>query len=421
MKRVSDKDPTNAFRGVRSLYGAAFMMAVTVSVWWTAMPFVVRNIGGTEGHVGYGWAANMFGYMVCLLLAGSALGRHNPKSTTRAAVAIIFASASIMGIVVYAILSRDLVANLVLIWIVIAAGTVAGAAMSLFWPFLMSWVSEDFEGSALNRRLGTYNCAWSGAAIIGPLISGILVETDTLLPIVSAAGGLVICFLFLSVASDGSVHTTLFGDEDTRPVAGCENRAALMRFRWMARIALFSSWACLGVTRSQFALLFTDIGFSETCFGIVVTIFATCNFAVLTAAGRSAFWHFKPALLLAVQVLLSVSLVLIIYGQSLPIFVLSFVVMGCGFGFAYSSHLYYGACGTRKRSVQMVIHEATISIGIIVGAGAGGYLAKNVGLYWPYWFALALSAAGLAIQLTLLLYGRLTREPATGNGTPSMF
>jgi predicted MFS family arabinose efflux permease len=274
----------------------------------------------------------------------------------------------------------------------------------------MSWVSEDFEGPSLNRRLGTYNGAWSGAAIVGPLLGGILIETNTVFPVVFAAAGMFVCFLFLSVANDGSVHTSLFGDEDNQPVVGCENRADLMRFRWMARIALFSSWACLGITRSQFALLFTDIGYSETWFGIMVTIFGVCNFTVMTAAGRSAFWHFKSSLLIVVHVLISVSLVLIIYGRSLPVFALSFVVMGCGFGFAYSSHLYYGACGTKKRSVQMVIHETTISIGVIVGSGAGGYFAKNLGLYSPYWFALILLAVGFVAQLMLLLKSKYTRE-----------
>jgi len=405
---VFNNNPTNPLRSVWFLYGAAFTMSIAISVWWTAMPFVVRNIGGTESHVGYAWAANMFGYLLCLLLAGAALGRHNPKNTTRIAVAVNFASALAMSIAVYAILLKGLVGNLVLIWLVIAAGTVAGAAMSLFWPFLMSWVSEDLEGRTLNRRLGTYNGMWSAAAMIGPLLGGVLVEAGTPLPVVFAVGGFIICFLFLSIATDGSVQTSLFGDAGSRPV-NCEDRAALMRFRWMARIVLFSSWACLGVTRSQFALLFTSMGFSETCFGIIVTVFGFCNFAMLTAAGKCIFWHFKSALLLAAQALLSVSLLMIIFGRALPIFVLSLVIMGFSFGFAYSSHLYYGSCGTKKRSVQMVIHEATISIGIIVGSGAGGYLAKNIGLYQPYWFAIILVAIGFLIQLTILLNGKLAR------------
>jgi MFS family permease len=103
MKGVFDKNPTNTLHGVRPLYGAAFMMAISLSAWWTTMPFVVRNIGGSEDHVGYAWAANMFGYLVCLLLAGAALGQHNPKNTTRTAAAIAFASALAMSVVVYAI------------------------------------------------------------------------------------------------------------------------------------------------------------------------------------------------------------------------------------------------------------------------------------------------------------------------------
>ena len=166
MENVLVKKPAKALRGVWLLYCAAFAMSIALSVWWTAMPFVIRNIGGTEGHVGYAWAANMLGYMVCLLLAGAAMGEHNPKNTTRIAAAVNFASALAISIMVYVILSGGFSGNAVLIWVIIAVGTLAGAAMSLYWPFLMSWVSEDLEGAALNRRLGTYNCTWSGASIM---------------------------------------------------------------------------------------------------------------------------------------------------------------------------------------------------------------------------------------------------------------
>ncbi|MBN2593703.1 MAG: MFS transporter [Sedimentisphaerales bacterium] len=410
MRGVFGKNLKLALHDVRPLYGAAFTMAISLNAWWTTMPFIVRNIGGSEDHVGYAWAANMLGYLVCLLLAGTALGRHNPKNTTRIASVIIFVSSLMMSIVVYMVFSKELVGNITLIWTVIAVGTVAGAAMALFWPFLMSWVSEDFEGPTLNRRLGTYNGAWSSAALVGPMLGGILVEANTVFPIVFAATSMIFCFLLLNVANDGSNRSSLFSDQDDKSVAGCENIAVPKRLRWMARISLFSSWACLGVTRSQFALLFTDLGYSETCFGIMVTIFGICNFAMMTAVGRSSFWHFKSVLLLAVQVLLSVPLFLIIYGRSLSIFALSLIIMGCGFGFAYSSHLYYGACGSKKRSIQMVIHETTLSLGIVVGSGAGGYFAKNLGLYWPYWFALILLAFGFIIQLILLQKGKYTRE-----------
>jgi predicted MFS family arabinose efflux permease len=118
----------------------------------------------------------------------------------------------------------------------------------------------------------------------------------------------------------------------------------------------------------------------------------------LTGAGRLAFWHFKPILLIAVQVILALSMVLIISGRTLWFFVPALMIMAVGFGFAYSSHLYYGACGSKKRSTQMAIHEATLSLGVIVGSGTGGYLSKNLGIYWPYWFSIIVLAIGLVAQ-----------------------
>ena len=366
------------------------------------MPFIIRNIGGTEEHVGYIWAFNMLGYMLCLLLTAVMLGHLAPRHATRAAAAAMFLATLVMVIVVYYAIARDHFGRPALIWTMIATGTLSGAAMSLFWPFLMSWVSADYEGAILNRRLGTYNGMWSSAAIMGPLIGGLLVDISTFGPVVVGVVCLAVCFVLLCLAHDGSAGNAASVETTNTPEIPFD-QGLLLRFKWMARIALFCSWACLGVTRSQFALLFTDLGFSETQFGIIITMFGICNFLVLTAAGRLAFWHFKPLLLLGVQVILALSIFLIIYGRTLWAFVPSFVIMGFGFGFAYSSHLYYGACGSKKRSAQMAIHEVTISLGVIVGAGSGGYLSGNFGIYKPYWFSIIVLALGLIAQVVVYI------------------
>ena len=412
MIKIYTKLVREALVNIWPLYGSAFAMAISLSVLWTAMPFIIRNIGGTEEHVGYIWAFNMLGYMLFLLLAAVMLGQFAPRYATRAAAAAMFLSTFVMVLVVYYAINRDQFGRPALIWTMIATGTLAGAAMSLFWPFLMSWVSADYEGPVLNRRLGTYNGMWSSAAIIGPLIGGVLVDVNTMGPVVVGAGCLIVCFVLLCLAHDGSAGSAV----SVRPVDApgiSFDYGLLLRFKWMARIALFSSWVCLGITRSQFALLFTGLGFSETQFGIMITIFGICNFLVLTSAGRLAFWHFKPVLLLSVQVILALSILMIIFSYTLWAFVPAFVIMGSGFGFAYSSHLYYGACGSKKRSTQMAIHEVTISLGVIVGAGAGGFLSRNFGIYWPYWFSIIVLALGLITQVivwTVLKSRRLSQS-----------
>ncbi len=377
------------------------------------MPFIIDNIGGTKAHVGYAWAANMLGYIVCLVLAGIFLGSHNPKNTTRVAAAVSFASAVGTGIIIYAIISRDMRGSLPLIWLIIALGAIAGGVTALYWPYLMSWVSEDLKGEALNRRLGNYNGSWSSSLIIGPLVGGALVEYSSGLPAIFVSASLVLCFMFLNISKDSVFHATPFAEEEEKSSSSNgQNKTNIMRLRWIARIALFCSWACIAVARSQFALLFTSMGNSETMFGVLITIFGFFNFSTLTLAGRYAFWHFKPVLLLAAQATLAIALILIIFGKTLPVFILLFIIMGCGFGFAYGSHLYYGACGAKKRSVQMMIHEATISLGVMVGSAAGGYLASNFGTYQPYWFALVLVGAGFLAQVLLIPRNKVMSEAA---------
>jgi MFS family permease len=360
----------------------------------------MRNIGGTEEHVGYALAANMFGYLVCLLFAAAKLHHLNPRRTARTAAAAMFLATFVMLVVVYQAMTGDVRGRPASIWIVIAAGTVAGGAMSLYWPYLMAWVSADYEGAVLNRRLGTYNGMWSSAAILGPMLGGVIVDASTSGPIAVSTVCLATCVFLLCLAHDGAAGTAV----SSRAIDASEtqyDQGLLLRFKWMARISLFCCWLWFSVARTQFALQFTEMGFSETLFGALLMTFGICNFLMLTGAGRVGFWHFKPALLFVVQPALIVSVLLLIYGGTLGAFVLSFVILGCAFGFSFSSHMYYGVCGTNKRSRPMAIHEVTISIGVVVGSGAGGYLAGHYGVYHPYWFALIVLALGFTAQAAI--------------------
>ena len=190
--------------------------------------------------------------------------------------------------------------------------------------------------------------------------------------------------------------------------------------RWMSRVALFSVCACYAVIRSQFALVFTGLGYTESQFGLYLTVYALCNFAALVAAGRWAMWHFKPSLLFVGQALLLVMLLLTIYGKALSVFFTASVLLGIAYGFAYCSHLYYGASASRKRSARMAIHEIVISLGLTIGSLAGGYLAEHVGLYTPYWFALGLVGLGTAVQMAIHLgtRARTSRVAASGSSRP---
>jgi MFS family permease len=414
------------------LYGAALMMAISLSVAWTAMPFVLTAMGGTHAHVGYAPAANTFAYTLALLIAGSWFSHLRVRRTTLTAGTVALAATAAMSLCVLWTHTHGGAGGRFWIWALIVSGGVGGAAMALYWPFLMSWVSADYEGVRLNRRFGRYNGAWSGGAAIGPLIGGWLFEVNALLPLAVAVLFVLLAQLLLRFGQDGPAERSAppgaskevgrgksegAGSTSVLPTAqptpasvaagplGYDMRL-LADCRWMSRVGLFSACACFAMVRSQFALVFTGFGYAESQFGLYLTIYALCNFAALVAAGRWAFWHFRPGLLLVAEAALLLMLGMTIYGTTLGVFLLASVLLGFAYGFAYSSHLYYGASASRRRSARMAIHEITISIGLTTGSFAGGYFAEHVSLYAPYWFAVTAVGLGLAVQTLLYLAAR---------------
>lgn len=382
------------------LYGAAFATALSLGICWTTMPFVLTAIGGAETHVGYALAGNSLAYMAALLFAGWRLGHLDVKWATRLATTAALAASLVMVAAVFGSGRQGAADRSAWIWMIIAAGGFGGAAMALYWPFLMSWVSARYEGVELNRRLGRYNGSWSSGGLIGPIIGAWLVERNPLWPMIAAVGCFALSLSLLGLARNNSGHLGEALPPGSEPEPMHDVRS-LVAYRRMSRVALFCAWASQAIVRSQFALLFVALGYSETQFGIYYAVFALCNFLSLTASGRWAFWHFKLAPLLAGQVMLMAALLTLIYGRTLGVFIVSAIVLGLPFGFAYSSHLYYGVSASRNRSTRMVIHEIVISVGITVGAGTGGHLVENVGRYAPYWFAVALIGLGLIAQLAI--------------------
>jgi len=386
------------------LYGAAFFTALSLSICWTAMPFVLSAIGGTPAHVGYAPAANGLAYMAALLVTGSLLGHLEVKRVTRIAIVVAFAAAVMMLWAVWAGLRQEAGNSTLCIWLVITAGGLGGAAMALYWPYLMSWVSARYEGVALNRRFGRYNGSWSGGAVVGPLIGARLVEIGIVWPMTASVVCFVVVFVLLVVARNGAGQGAAARGETDAAVELPLDGRPLGNYRWLSRVALFCAWASYAVARSQFALLFTErLGFSESQFGVFLTTFALCNFLTLVGAGRWASWHFKSGYLFLAQGMLLAATLMLIYGRTLSIFYLSSIILGVAFGFSYSSHLYYGASASRDRSVRMAVHELVISLGIGIGSGVGGYLGKNAGTYAPYWFVIVVVCLGAVVQLAIHL------------------
>lgn len=368
------------------------------------MPFIIRLLGGTEAHVGLAPAVHMGGYLFALLIAYRLHGL-NYKKALCVSSGVIWLATVIIAVLICRIKPAEN-PHMVRIWIVISASGMAGAALAFFWPYAMGWASYGYEGKALNRQLGYYNRAWSSSVIIGPFLGAKLAHSSLLASMGLPVLALFVCTLVLvtirkpSPNAQGYVAPAPPVDE-----VGVEPVDYRM-LCWMARLSLFTCWGSMAVLRSQFALLMTEHhGFSETQYGGVLTVFALCNFGVLSLIGKHTGWHGRALPILLAQIPACLSLLLYGTGRTLPAFYLAAGMHGASLGFAYSAHLYYGTAGKEKRSMPMVIHELTIAVSMVIGSAAGGYLVKYGGLFWPYWFGSGLIVLGLFFQTSIWITG----------------
>jgi hypothetical protein len=103
MSENSKELPASSSDRAWPLYGAAFMMATSLSMAWTVMPFVLSLMGGTSAHVGYAPAVNTFAYVIALLVTGSRCGHLPARRTTLAAATVaLLATAAMSGAVLWA-------------------------------------------------------------------------------------------------------------------------------------------------------------------------------------------------------------------------------------------------------------------------------------------------------------------------------
>ncbi|MFH1613758.1 MAG: MFS transporter [Planctomycetota bacterium] len=382
------------------LCSVAFLQSCSGGVWFVAMPFILKRLGGTDTQLGLCLGFWFVAYTIGCLSAAPLLDKFDPKRTILLGlIANVLATFGMLLVVIMAQPSGSSFSPPVAM---ILLSSISGVFGSLFWPPLMGWFSTGYEGVRLNRRLGLFNASWSCGALATPYFGGLIVEQ-------SSAWALALTLAF----SLAAVAALIFARSPNGviPAFNCPDKQSddlmptlLGRFRWIARVALLSSMTCIGLARTQLAVLFKfELAFTESDYGSAILAMSIAVFAVFTLAGRTHAWHYKLWLFISAQLLLLIGMVLILYTSALVVLTLAVVMIGAGESFMYTSHLYYGVSGGKRRSARMAIHETTLSMGFAAGGLAGGLLSDHFGRYSPYKFGFGIVAAGLVVQAIIWL------------------
>jgi len=391
---------------------AAFFMSFYGGIYIVSIPFVIAFLGGTDKDLGLCASMGFVSYLVGCIATGSLLDRFNSRRLAQLGSGVVTISTAAMLMIVLLSIRGYNLSNPVML--VIITAMLSGLLTSIYWPPIMGWLSTGQEGRDLNRRLGIYNMSWSAGLAVSPFLGGLLVESSIVMALFAAIVFAALAFVAVTLAHPPEIQGAQRNSNDNSQVFLGPASFLLVRFRWMSRIALVTGFTCVGLMKTQLALLFTmELGFSKSQFGTVTAIMWLITCMVFFTASRTHIWHYRivPSILAQLSVLLSM---LMIIECSLPTaFFVVAVLMGLGQAFIYISHQFYAASQSTKRSGSMALHEILLSAGQIIGFVAGGYLADFFGRrVVPYWFGLFVIVIGMAAQLAVwwILLIRQTRS-----------
>jgi MFS family permease len=377
-----------------------FLADVASGLVVVALPFAAKRLGADLGPVGLIGGLYMGGYAVACLLAGAFIDRFRPRN-----VLVLGQLVQSLAAIAIAMTGR-----LSLLYVLVGS---FGMLMVTIWPPMMSWLTHGHEGATLNRRIGWFNVSWCSGLVIGPFLGGAMCEFSPVVPFIAAA-------LVLALSSLLTTLVTLPQPEPHRPqppsATAAANPALVLRhdarvFRLMARASVVVCTAVVGMQRFQVFSLAEELHVRKAVWGAIMAALSLANMTGFVLLGRTHRWHYRRSLLWGAQIVLAAATASLVVAQGAWHLAAVAATTGLCGSIAYSSSLYYGVSGGRRRAALVAIHEMLLSIGFVMGAIGSGELSQRFDIHTPYLIAAAMLVCAALAEMTV--YGMTqSRRPS---------
>ncbi len=374
------------------IYTSAFLTALSEGILTLGIIFYMKDIfdagAGTIGLIGGTWALS---YFIGCITFRPLLRAIRPRFSM---IISGFLMATSVGLI---LLSRKVEFTFLFY-------SFFGLSLSLFWPQAMGWMSHGYEGKDLSRKISMYNLSWISGIIVSPTICGFLSKRNPTLPLYTSIS----LFILTSLLIIGfSIFVKSIGSDRYRDTQRDDSDISGTRetfLRYPAWVGLFTTYLVLGIITNVFPVYAREsLNLDKVTIGNILLARGLATAATFVILGKLDFWHFNRKVLLGGQLFLFMTMVLTIFTEKPLTLALIFSVFGVLFALNYDESVFHGVTGSRKRSTRMAIHEALLTLGIVTGSIAGGFLLENYSMNTVYIFSITV------IIITLLIQASMTR------------
>jgi MFS family permease len=354
-----------------------------------SLVFYMRDVfNSTSAEIGWFSSLWAFSYLIgCFLLhkLSRTLGAHRSIATATFIMALV---------VILMMFSKSLFLMYILY-------SIFGLITALFWPPLMGWLSEDLEGSELNRVMGFFNLSWSTGLVLSPYLAGLLLELNLNYPfrfIIVIYGLLSIALVVIPMFSP---RLLLHGKIKNEKKLLVDSSTPLRYVAWLGNL---TGYIVFGVILFVFPLYAREeLQLAESSIGLLLLFRALFSTFIFVLAGKLSWWHYNKVFMLILQFLTVVFALFIPYIRSWLGFTFSMFLFGVLFAAQYSSSIFHGVSGSIHREKRMAIHESVLTIGIILGAVGGGEIYQRWGMVVAFNVAAAAAALILILQVIIIV------------------
>ena len=375
------------------IYPIAFLVAVAVTTYTLGMVFYLQERFAASGKtVGAFSAVWLLSYLTCCLILQPVYNRILPRYL------ILLSTASSCLIVVGAVTVNN-------IWYIFIFQALLGAAIALFWPPLMGWLSHGFEGRELSKIQGKYNLCWCSGVTIGPYLAGWLSRQEAILPMYAVVGLFfgATCLMAGAAMTFPAVGNSRkeSGNEETDEPDG---RGIETPLRYPAWVGVFVSFLLFGVITTIYPYYAREapLDFPKTTIGFLLLIRSLFNALTFVPLGYLSFWHFRAWQMVASLIVLAMlALGMEYFPEAVPT---GFFLAGAGtlLAMTYANSLFHGTSGSKNRTFRAAIHEVLLSLGLASGAFFGGMIFDAYSMAGVYRFFAICLLIGAAVQIFLV-------------------
>ena len=315
--------------------------------------------------------------------------------------------------------------------VLVAALFLYSGISAITWPALESLVSSGAEPGAMARRLGVYNCVWSGAGSVTFALAGIVLKywepgIFVVPTLVHAAMAALLWSLDRRRDAREAGDDAPEADDAPHPAGAAEPELLHSRTLalWMSRLALPATFVVISSLLAAMPTLPLIQRLDPAARTAVASVWMASRWVSFLALGATSWWHTRPRALLWAAVLLLFAFVAITgRDQWLPgsprlatgpwvAWIVAWqVLLGGALGLIYSASLYFGMVLSDGSTEHGGYHEALIGLGTVIGPGAGA-LAERLGGGDPRWGVVAVAAVLAASVVACVIVA--ARQPDGG-------